>query len=495
MSTDITWSVDQVEVSGSDSAPTRIGSLPYGIAGLTLVPLNGMVLQTDPARPDVPPTGFVADPPAARETVARLFGSEVAKVLDIDGTHRAQLATSHELRDLQRLGTLWWLRECAPLALDPQLLHVETAITQAALAELLDHDDDWTAPLVDLAPSIVAAAVRLRSEPAIAADLPGAVGMLDRATELLDRLLPSNHPARADLEHEIALANAATRWGLRRFDIATALDLTQLLRPRGARSAGTEDLDLSGSATVDWARVRPGVLSPDEDAVSWQIDADGMLSVVVAAAPTPRIHPLFADCDAGPSEPRLDSEQHPARPRFTLYRRRWPIPLGEGELELQPEAGAWMGAIRLDSTLHRQLTAWPPSMLSVEIRESGTTHPPRLGAAGQAAEAGRWAVRGLCGLRLSGAGNADAAELLRSAAADAFFRGRALWSDLDSRRVAGTGRQQRYAREAEFCGTVLRTLDDTSAETTASPAVDISDPGFVPTMAEIWLCMSDLTSS
>lgn len=495
MSTDIAWSVDRVEVTASGTAPTRIGGPPYGIAGLTLVPLNGMVLQIDPAHPDVPPTGFVADPTAAHETVARLFGSEVAEALDEDGTHHARLATSRELRDLQRLGILWWLRECAPLALDPHLLHVETAIAQAALAELLDYDEDWTAPLVDLAPSIVTAAARFRTQPAIAADLPGAVSMLDQATALLDRLLPSGHPARASLDHEIALADAATRGGLRQFDAATALDLTQLLRPRGAHSAGVADLDLSGSATVDWARVRPGMLSPDEDAVSWQIDADGMLSVVVAAAPAPRIHPLFADCGPGPSQPRPAGEHHPLRPRFTLYRRRWPIPLGEGELELQPEAGAWMGAIQLDSTLHRQLTAWQPSMLSVEIRESGTRHPPRLGAAAQAAEAGRWAVRGLCGLRLSGGGNADAAELLRSAAADAFFRGRALWSDLDSRHRSDSGSRQRYAREAEFCGAVLRTLDGTSTETTASPTVDISDPGFVPTTTEIWLCTSDLASS
>ena len=492
MSTDMSWSVDQVELADSDTASLRIGGPPYGIAGLTAVPLNGMVLQVDPAHPDVPPTGAVTDPSSARETVRRLFGSEVANALEDGGIHHARLATSYELRDLQRLGTLWWLRECAPLALDPHLLHVETAIAQASLAEFLDHDEDWTAALVDLAPSIVAAAAQLRTEPAIAADLPGAVSLVDQAMSLLDRLLPTDHPARTDLEHETELTDAAVHWGLRQFDAATALDLMRPLRPKSAHAAGAEEQDLSGSATVDWARVRPGILSPDEDAVSWQIDVGGMLSVVVPTAATPRIHPLFAGCNPGPSQSlRQGDEHHPVRLRFALYRTRWPIPLCEGELELQREAGAWIGVTRLDSALRRELMAWQPSALTVEIRESGTRQPPRLGASGQAAEAGRWAVRGLCGLRLSGVGSAGAAELLRTAAADAFFRGRALWSDLGARHRPDSGSQPSYAREAEFCGHILRTLDETSTNTSAPSAIRISDPGFAPTATEIWLCTSD----
>jgi len=253
----------------------------------------------------------LTDAGAAEPWLTRLVGAEAS--LAALGQGHADLPARPELG---RLALLLWLRRWWPAgpslgvpSLDPALLDLETAVATADVEDLaeglLDAFEASPAELFDAAVTdgaLVAAA--------------GPVA--DDVQRLCARLA-----AWFDDQDDVVRAEAAER-----------VETPVLSQSAYALAAGFdpvapgEGVLASGRASVDWARVPPGILDAGEDTVSWRIVAAAAatrLEVVVTGA--------FADAT------------------ITAFASHEGAPFAEVPLELG--AGRFTGSADLDETAAR----------------------------------------------------------------------------------------------------------------------------------------------
>ncbi|UMP05345.1 hypothetical protein [Amycolatopsis sp. EV170708-02-1] len=253
----------------------------------------------------------LSDAGAAEPWLTRLAGADAS--LTALGQGQADLPARPELG---RLALLLWLRRWWPAgpslgvpSLDPALLDLETAVATAEVEDLaeglLDGFEASPAELFDaaIADGALAAAAR-----PVAEDVRGLCARL---------------AAWFDEQDDVVRAEAAARWetvapGRRAYALAAGLDPI----------APGEGVLVSGRASVDWARVPPGILDAGEGTVTWRIVAAATatrLEVVVEGA--------FADA------------------AITAFASHEGEPFAEVPLELG--AGRFTGAADLDETAAR----------------------------------------------------------------------------------------------------------------------------------------------
>ncbi|MFK0248810.1 hypothetical protein ACIQUM_29295 [Amycolatopsis azurea] len=216
----------------------------------------------------------LSDAGAAEPWLTRLIGAETS--LTVLGRGQADLPAVPELG---RLALLLWLRRWWPaspslgvLSLDPALLDLETAVATADVEDfaegLLDGFEASPAELFDTA---IADGALLAAATPVAEEVRGLCARLAAWFDDQDDVVR----AEAAAEVSARLENAAP--GRRAYALAAGTD----------PGSSSEGVLASGRASVDWARVPPGVLDAAEDTVTWRIVAattGARLEVEVAGA-------------------------------------------------------------------------------------------------------------------------------------------------------------------------------------------------------------------
>ncbi len=375
---------------------------------------------------------------------------------------RSPSAPDEALRDLQRLAVVRWLGRTSPLPLDPGLLRLEEAALTAACRSWLDPDDDAAAldrAEVDWALGLSRA---VRADPA----LPWRGRVVDLLTTLFAGILGSGDP---DLpleavrrEHDALRAEPPAPSGAALVAAVEAWLSTMAPDPL----PGPADAPpLSGRATVDWDRVPRGLVDGREQAASWRIRAraeGGAMSVVVPSAPAAPRHPLAAGAaDPGSHGRRAE------RLRFRLYVPGWPLPLTEGEIAPRDDTLAWSGAQPLSAEAMSRLGRAHPWAITLDIAAAGYPTAPKRGMTARVAEATRWSVRGLSGLRLLGAAQAHAAprergvvEAARRSCLTALATAGGRWADLSRDTPDELGLSLRSADRCRALGLAAGVVDD-----------------------------------
>ncbi|RSM59171.1 hypothetical protein DMH03_25210 [Amycolatopsis sp. WAC 01376] len=212
----------------------------------------------------------LTDAAAAEPWLTRLAGAEASLIAL--GQGQADLAARPELG---RLALLLWLRRWWPASaslgipsLDPALLDLETAVATVDVEDLAEGLlDDFEASPAELFDPAIAGGALLAAAAPVAGEVRG----------LCTRLA-----AWFDDQDDVVRAEAAARLemaapGQRAYALAAGTDPV----------APGEGVLASGRASVDWARVPPGILDAAEDTVTWRIVAAAAatrLEVVVAGA-------------------------------------------------------------------------------------------------------------------------------------------------------------------------------------------------------------------
>ncbi|HET6289554.1 MAG TPA: hypothetical protein VFG15_22765 [Amycolatopsis sp.] len=246
----------------------------------------------------------LTDAGAAEPWLTRLAGAEAS--LAALGRGQADLAATPELG---RLALLLWLRRWWPAgpslgipSLDPALLDLETAVATADVEDLaeglLDGFEASPAELFDTA---------------IADDglLAAAVTVADEVRALCTRLAAwfddQDDAVRAEAAAEVPARLERAVPGQRAYALAAGTD----------PATPGEGVLASGRASVDWARVPPGILDAAEDTVTWRIVAGAAatrLEVAVAGAFADAAITAFATHEG---EPFAEVPLSPGAGRFT----------------------------------------------------------------------------------------------------------------------------------------------------------------------------------
>ncbi|OXM50480.1 hypothetical protein [Amycolatopsis alba] len=216
----------------------------------------------------------LSDAGAAEPWLTRLAGAETS--LTVLGHGQADLPARPELG---RLALLLWLRRWWPASpslgvpsLDPALLDLETAVATADVEDLAEGLlDGFEASPAELFDTAIAAGALLAAAPPVAADVRGLCARLAAWFDDQDDVVR----AEAAAEMSARLENAAP--GRRSYALAAGTD----------PAATGEGVLASGRASVDWARVPPGILDAAENTVAWRIvttAATARLEVDVAGA-------------------------------------------------------------------------------------------------------------------------------------------------------------------------------------------------------------------
>ncbi|EMD24770.1 hypothetical protein [Amycolatopsis azurea] len=216
----------------------------------------------------------LSDAGAAEPWLTRLIGAEAS--LAVLGQGQADLPAVPELG---RLALLLWLRRWWPASpslgvpsLDPALLDLETAVATADVEDLaeglLDGFEASPAELFDTA---------IADGALVAAATPVADEVRGLCTRLAAWFDDQDDVVRAEAAAEVSagLENAAP--GQRAYALAAGTD----------PGSSSEGVLASGRASVDWARVPPGILDAAENTVTWRIVAaatGARLDVEVAGA-------------------------------------------------------------------------------------------------------------------------------------------------------------------------------------------------------------------
>ncbi|MFI9454325.1 hypothetical protein [Amycolatopsis sp. NPDC052450] len=253
----------------------------------------------------------LTDAGAAEPWLTRLAGADAGLIAL--GQGQADLAAKPELG---RLALLLWLRRWWPAgpslgipSLDPALLDLETAVATADVEDLAEGLlDGFEASPAELFDTAIADGALLAAAAPVADEVRG---------------LCSRLAAWFDDQDDVVRAEAAARLemaapGQRAYALAAGTDPV----------APGEGVLASGRASVDWARVPPGILDAGEDTVTWRIVAAASatrLEVVVAGA--------FADA------------------AITAFATHEGEPFAEVPLELG--AGRFTGTADLDETAAR----------------------------------------------------------------------------------------------------------------------------------------------
>ncbi|WP_410652425.1 hypothetical protein [Amycolatopsis sp. cmx-4-54] len=275
----------------------------------------------------------LTDAGAAEPWLTRLAGAEAS--LAALGRGHAELPARPELG---RLALLLWLRRWWPAgpslgvpSLDPALLDVETAVATADVEDLAEGLlDGFEASPAELFDAAVAAGALLAAAPPVAEDVRGL------CTRLAAWFDDEDDVVRAEAAAEVVAQLETATTGQREYALAAGLD---------PLSPG-EGVLATGRASVDWARVPPGILDAGEDTVTWRIvaaPAATALEVVVAGA--------FADAT------------------ITAFASHEGEPFAEVPLELG--AGRFSGAAELDEAAVRLAASVHSGQIAVVVGVEG----------------------------------------------------------------------------------------------------------------------------
>ncbi|WP_340682408.1 hypothetical protein LCL61_27515 [Amycolatopsis coloradensis] len=284
----------------------------------------------------------LTDAAAAEPWLTRLAGAEATLVAL--GQGHIELPAQPELG---RLALLLWLRRWWPAgpslgipSLDPALLDLETAVATAdveGLAEgLLDGFEASPAELFDAA---IADDALLAAGPPVAEEVRGL------CTRLAAWFDDEDDVVRAETAAEMSARLGTATPGQRAYTLAAGL----------APLAPGEGVLASGRASVDWARVPPGILDAGEDTVTWRI-------VVAATATRLEIVVAGAFADAA----------------ITAFASHAGEPFAEVPLELG--AGRFSGTAELNETATRLAARVHSGQIAVVVGVAGE------GVAGTTAE-------------------------------------------------------------------------------------------------------------
>lgn len=255
-----------------------------------------------------------------------------------------------------------------------------------------------------------------------------------------------------------------------------------------------------GVATAGWDRADGRVVSRAEDAVEWVLlePADRPAVVRVSVARAPRQPPLVLG---------VPDISRSAPPAVTMLAPSWPLPLGPVILGAQPD-GSWLadipvptGAVAAVREDARRGT------LVLDVHDPRIVRRPPSGSEADAALAQRWGARGVWLTRAAQGRGGPAAEELRDTAAQAFRRARNIWSDLASRtsssddsvltdRIALCDSLASHLRSGSTgVGGDLVANDvptgpprfggDLRPDSPSGPIVQLADPGWRPSAAEV----------
>lgn len=216
----------------------------------------------------------LSDAAAAEPWLTRLIGAEASLTALAEG--RADVPARPELATL---ALLLWIRRWWPASpalgvpsLDPALLDLETAAATAAIEDLAEGLlDGFEAAPAELFDAAIAGDALL----SVALPVDGEVrGLCARLSAWFD---DQDDVARAEVAAELAAGRETAAPGRRAYALAAGAD----------SAAPGEGVLAEGKASVDWARVPPGVLDAAEGTVTWRITTSmtaARLEVDVAGA-------------------------------------------------------------------------------------------------------------------------------------------------------------------------------------------------------------------
>ena len=393
---------DMVQARVGAGRAVLIGPPPAGPAGTSVVGVPGGYVIVDPADPDGPLHAVLDDPDEALPAVAALFGPAVVEVVaDLAAAGgeagravdpRAVEAVPGPLDDaVRRVGLCRWLAHHSPDGLPEALLDVEWGVAGAADGLSPATADEAAARLAARAADVVELS-RLLREPDLSTPPAGLPGLLTRAVVAAGDVVALGDPVRADLEHERELGAVLGRLGLsggaRTWADLAALPVIGSRALQGATDMGPDAPEEERRASVDWRLVPRGVLDSAEDTVVWTVQDDD-LTVSVRAAATGADHRGLG---------------------FRVYAAGFPLPVARAALRRSPDGRAFTGRVRL-----RPGTVGP---LDVDVYDTTSPRPARLGIVGTAARAVRWSTRAVTLIRIGGVvsgTDGEAAEALQVA--------------------------------------------------------------------------------
>lgn len=428
------WDDENVRVRRLRSGVVRIGPYSTSAAGVARLNLPGATLLVDPLVPHCIPTLEVSEPSEAVEVIRALYGSTVAgHVLDLEREAQevsdVECVPGPELRDLNHLGQLVWLSRSAPWPMPSTVLVAELIPAIDTCLVVLEDPDDVSEAITAYAGAMLIAlpaALEARASPPV-------VTRLVDACRVISRNLPVTDAARPRLLAAIeAAAASAPDGGGRTGGTGPLLDACT---PTAAVHAGPADEGTlhTGSATAEWTRNSGGVVSRDEDGVSWTVEthpADGALVTVVAtrALPEPPVGDTELPTTSAAALIRAVSDAGWVTGQIaagSVHTPAWPLPLTEVVLTPHPETGDLTGSVTVRGPAADALrAALRQGTLVVDVHDLGLRHAHLAGTNYTVEAARRWTARAVCASRVA---LSWPEESVAMAARGAWNRAMALW--------------------------------------------------------------------
>lgn len=429
------YRADYIRVRRLPSTVIRVGPMVTSAGGLGRLALPGSTLLFDPLTPQVAPTVEVSHAASADPTLRALFGDPVADAVnsaDEAGTADpvdVPATFSPRLGELQRLGNLLWLSHAMPWPLPSEALTAELVTATAACMDLIEDPDVAAAALATMTDSVLHA---VEGACAAAACPQTILDGLASAALAVAGQLPFADPSQAALVEAAERARRAeptTSWRTRGAD-----SLAHACTPGIPVHAGVNDAVLySGSTTADATRNSPGLVSRDEDAVTWSVDTTGtsQAAITVVAAPAaapptigdPPLHLPATSVIRALSDPLWPGPATLAACSF--HTPAWPLALVDVVLTPFPGTGNLTGTATLTGATAQALTsALHDGSLIADAHDAGHrfAHLRRPDPTVEAAR--RWTVRAVCATRLA---LASTRPDVKTAALSAWTRALTLW--------------------------------------------------------------------
>ena len=428
------WDDENVRVRRLRSGALRIGPYSTSAAGVARLNLPGATMLVDPLVPHCIPTLEVSDASEAVGVIRALYGSAVARhVLDVEPDSQAtadvECVLGLELYDLNRLGQLIWLSRSAPWPMPSTVLVAELIVAVDTCLVVLEDPGDVSEAIAGyVGPLLIALPAALEAHAP-----PQVVTRLVDACRVISRHLPVTDAARPRLLAAISAATASA--GNRGGPLGGTGPLLDACTPTAAAHAGRVDEATlhTGSATAEWTRNRNGVVSRDEDAVSWTVETqpgNGAMVTVVAtrALPEPLVGDTALPASSADALIRGVSDAGWVTGRVaagSIHTAAWPLPLTEVVLTPHPETGDLSGSATVQGPAAEALrAALRQGTLVVDVHDLGLRHAHLAGGDPTVEAARRWTARAVCASRVA---LSWPEESVATAARGAWNRAIALW--------------------------------------------------------------------
>lgn len=428
------WEDGTVRVQRLTSGVLRVGPYSSSAAGVARISLPGSTILVDPMMPQCIPSLEVSAAAEAVEVIGVLYGSTVAEQVlhlesDVQESADVEWVAGAELRELAHLGHLIWLARSAPWPMPSAVLVAELISAIDSCLVVLEAPDDQSRAIAGYAGAMLTALPAGQAEHASST----VMARLVDASRVITRHLAVTDAARPHLVAAIERATAsATDGGGRSGGNGPLLDACT---PVGAVHAGPMDEGglYAGSTTADWSRNSGGVVSRDEDDVSWTVQTHGGGEVLVTVVATRGLpEPLVGDGALPTISPDAliravsDSEWVAGRAAVcSIHTPAWPLPLLEVLLSPHPHTGDLTASATVQGPTADALhAAVRQGTLVVDVHDLGRRHAHLAGGDPAIEEARRWTGRALCASRVSLAWPDDSVAM---AARRAWSRAITLW--------------------------------------------------------------------